>query len=206
MAKYVEARDDMLYGLDRELAEKQAAKYSPQMEQEARAWIEAVIGEPLGDGSFQEVLKSGVALCKLIRTLQPDVIKAPSMMAMPFKQMENIGNFLGACSKLGLQAHDSFQTVDLYEGKNMGAVVNAIHRLGSLAQKRGFEGPTLGVKEADANKREFTEEQMLAAKGTTTFLGKGSHGTPGSEMKTSELLGADIVKTNIETKDKIAGT
>ena len=69
----------------------------------------------------------------------------------------------------------------------------------------GYNGPTLGVKEATANKREFSEAQLLEARGTTTFLGKGSHGTPGSEMKTSELLGAEIVKTNIETKEKIAG-
>ena len=38
-----------------------------------------------------------------------------------------------------------------------------------------------------------------------TFLGKGSHGTPGSEMKTSELLGSEIVKTNIENKSQISG-
>ena len=46
---------------------------------------------------------------------------------------------------------------------------------------------------------------MQQAKAATTFLGKGSHGTPGSEMKTSELLGSEIVKTNIETKKAISG-
>ena len=38
----------------------------------------------------------------------------------------------------------------------------------------GYSGPTLGPKEATANKREFTEAQLQEAKGATTFLGKGS--------------------------------
>ena len=130
------------------------------MEAEAREWIEAVLGEPLASGSFQEALKSGIALCKLVRTIQPDIIGPPSTMSAPFKQMENIGNYLSACTKLGLQAHDSFQTVDLYEGKNMVAVIGQLHRLGSLASARGFAGPSLGVKDATANKREFTEQQV----------------------------------------------
>ncbi|KAJ2398286.1 Protein kinase of the Mitotic Exit Network [Coemansia sp. RSA 2603] len=37
--------------------------------------------------------------------------------------MENIGNFLAAARKLGLKSTDLFQTVDLYEGKNMPRVI-----------------------------------------------------------------------------------
>ena len=39
-------------------------------------------------------------------------------------------------------------------------VINGIHALGRKAQAKGFSGPTLGPKEADKNKREFTEEQL----------------------------------------------
>ena len=88
---------------------------------------------------------------------------------MPFKQMENIGNYLNACAKLGLRAEYSFQTVDLFEDKDMGAVVRQLHAFGRLVQKLpDYTGPTLGVKETDANKREFTEEQLMAAKGAST--------------------------------------
>lgn len=52
-------------------------------------------------------------------------------MNAPFKQMENIGSFLKKASQMGLQAHDLFQTVDLYEAKNMTQVVSCI-----LAVKR----------------------------------------------------------------------
>ena len=197
--RMAETGGKLLYGLDKELAEKAAAKYDPQLEGEARAWIEAMTGEPL-EGALDEALKSGVVLCNLLRAVDANLLKPPSKMAMPFKQMENIGNYLGACSKLGLQAHDSFQTIDLYEGKDMLAVVRQIHALGRLLQKRpGYSGPTLGVKEADANKREFTEEQMLAAKGTTTFLGKGSHGTAGGAMSKVEA-------GRVQVRGNVAGT
>lgn len=35
-----------------------------ELEAEARAWIESVLQRDLGEGSFQEVLKDGTALCE----------------------------------------------------------------------------------------------------------------------------------------------
>ena len=46
---------------------------------------------------------------------------------------ENIGNFLNGCEKLGLRKPDCFMTVDLYEAKNLVAVVDTV-----LALKRKF--------------------------------------------------------------------
>lgn len=47
---------------------------------------------------------------------------------MPFVQMENISHFLRACNSppLNLQAHDIFQTVDLYENKDPAQVLTCI--------------------------------------------------------------------------------
>lgn len=53
-----------LYGLDKELADKQAAKYDDQLESQAKDWIEQVIGEQFPDPDFQTSLKDGVILCK----------------------------------------------------------------------------------------------------------------------------------------------
>ena len=39
-------------------------------------------------------------------------------------------------------------------------VINGLHALGRKAGAKGFKGPTLGPKEAECNKREFTEEQL----------------------------------------------
>ena len=181
MAQY-NVRDDGMYGLDRELAEKAAAKYDPKLEAEARGWVEAVTGEAL-EGDFHAALKSGVALCNLVRVLQPDIIKAPSKMNAPFKQMENIGNYRKACTQLGQKAFDSFQTVDLFEAQNMKAVIVNIHALGSYAQKMGFNGPVLGAKMATANKRDFTDEQLNAGKSAVPVFGKGSHTSAQEDAK-----------------------
>ncbi|XP_022109736.1 myophilin-like [Acanthaster planci] len=152
------------YGMTAELADKTAAKYDPQQEREAQDWIEAVTGERV-QGSFQEGLKSGVILCKLINVLQPGSVKKINESKMAFKMMENIGNFLDACYAYGCPKADLFQTVDLYENQNMPQVINGIHALGRKAQAKGFSGPTLGPKESQGNKREFSEEQMREGRG-----------------------------------------
>ena len=44
--------------------------------------------------------------------------------------MENIGNFLSSCERYGLKKDDMFQTVDLYENRNIGQVLICISALG----------------------------------------------------------------------------
>ena len=48
--------------------------------------------------------------------------------SMPFVQMENISHYLRACQSppIGLQPHDIFQTVDLYEAKDPAQVLQCI--------------------------------------------------------------------------------
>jgi transgelin len=81
---------------------------------------------------------------------------------------ENVSAFLKAATKYGVPDNELFQTVDLFEMKNISQVTLAIHALGRQAQKHNFNGPTLGVKMAEENKREFTEEQLKASEG---FIG-----------------------------------
>merc|ERR1711924_68331 len=128
----------------------------------------------------------GIVLCELVNVLRPGVCKAPSKMNAPFKQMENIGNYLAACTALGMPVNDSFQTVTLYENKDMMQVIVQIHSLGRIAQSIGYVGPTLGVKLAEKNERTFTEQQLVEAASVPTFLGKGSHGTPGGAMSKAD--------------------
>ncbi|CAH1785932.1 unnamed protein product [Owenia fusiformis] len=160
------------YGMTAEISRKIAGKYDEDLEQQARHWIEDVTGESLGEGDaplgldkFQAVLKDGRHLCNLINALRPGSVKKINAGSMAFKLMENINQFLTGCENFGVQKQDLFQTVDLYEKQNMVAVVNAIHALGRAAQKNGYNGPVLGPREAAANKREFSEEQLQAGKG-----------------------------------------
>jgi len=173
----LDANGTPLYGLDKELAAKQAAKYDPAMVDAAKEWIIAILGPVLDPpDDLIAALKSGIVLCDLVNAIQPGICKAPSKMSAPFKQMENIGNYLEACTKLGVPAPANFQTVTLYENQNPMQVITNLHALGAAAFKAGFDGPKLGVKLADANKRDFTEEQLAAGMAQATFLGKGSHG------------------------------
>ncbi|KAJ2551547.1 Protein kinase of the Mitotic Exit Network [Coemansia sp. RSA 1933] len=89
----------------------------------AARFIEAVLGEHVDASRLNESLRDGVVLCRLINTLRPGAVKRINTKTLPFTQMENISNFLAAAQKLGLDSADLFQTVDLYEGKNMPRVV-----------------------------------------------------------------------------------
>lgn len=161
------------YGLDAELARKQALKYDVGMEQEAQGWIEGVIGEGFHGSSFAESLKDGQILCKLVNEIRPNMIRKIGVSKMPFKQMENISNFLKACRGLGVAEHDLFETVDLYEEKDMGVVVTCIHALGRAVQGI-FRGPKLGAKQATKNLRTFQPGQVKDV--GMTKLSMGSYG------------------------------
>jgi len=48
-------------------------------------------------------------------------------------QMENIQLFLNFCESYGVQRTSLFQTVDLFEGRNLPQVLNCIQQLGTEA-------------------------------------------------------------------------
>lgn len=114
--------------------------------------------EVRGSEMLQEKLKDGIVLCKLINTLQPGIIPKINESKQPFKQMENINNFLSACEKYGCKRGDLFQTVSLYEGVNMPEVLNGIFALGRKATQKGAVG--IGPKESEENKRNFSEAKL----------------------------------------------
>jgi hypothetical protein len=101
---------------------------------EATRWIEEVTGQRLS-GDFQSSLKDGVILCKLINKLKPGTIAKINTQRMPFMQMENIAAYIQACRDLGVPDRENFMTVDLFEGKNLGQVVQNII---SLKRLMGF--------------------------------------------------------------------
>lgn len=165
------------FGMSADLARKAAAKYDSQQEANAIEWIEAVLGRNVfggkcGQDHVHEVLKDGTVLVELanaLRSADPSnslgcAVKGNASTA-PFKQMENISNYLSFCSKmLGVEASDCFQTVDLYEKQNMDNVIKQINAVGRKAQAKGLSVRPLGPKEATENKREFTEEQLKEGK------------------------------------------
>lgn len=89
--------------------------------------------------------------------------------------MENVSKFLQASRALGVPECDLFETVDLYEEKDMGLVVRCLDALGRSIQKTVPDfTPQFGVKAATENKRVFNEEQLAGSRGVMSKLMMGS--------------------------------
>jgi len=154
------------YGLSAQVANKIAGKRDPQLEAEVLAWIEAVLGERLAQGNFEDVLRDGTILCKLMNKLSPGIIPKINTQGGQFKMMENINKFQDAAKRYGVQDIDVFQTVDLYERRNIPQVTQCIMSLGRTCYLHPeWQGPFLGPKPAEENKRHFTSEQLRAGEG-----------------------------------------
>ncbi|GAB1598020.1 myophilin-like [Argonauta hians] len=143
-----------------------ASKRNAEKEKEALDWIEAILGEPIDRKKpFEEVLKNGIILCNFINKLLPGSVKKIETKGTGFVLMQNLERFQAALKKYGVPETEVFQTVDLYERKNIPQVVLCIFAIGRVAQTRpDFNGPILGPKMAEENKREFTQEQLDAGK------------------------------------------
>jgi transgelin len=146
------------------------------LEREAQEWIEEITGIQF-EGTFQEALMNGIILCKLMNKLKPgSVPKINDPATMPFKKMENIANAIKALRSLGMKEFEMFGTPDLYDGKNLGQVINSIHALGRLLQTTMPDAPfpKLGIKVVEKNERHFSEEQLRQAKAAVSVLNLGS--------------------------------
>lgn len=77
-------------------------------------------------------------------------------------------------------------------------MLNGILALGRKAQAKGFDGPTLGPREATADKREFSEEQLQEGK-KIIGLQMGSNRGASQAGATPYGLGRQIEKTNLKT-------
>ncbi|XP_072214693.1 LOW QUALITY PROTEIN: transgelin-2-like [Excalfactoria chinensis] len=161
------------YGLSREVQQKIDRQYDPELEQLLVRWMVGQCGGDIpqptpGRDGFQQWLKDGTVLCRLINSLYPrgqaPVAKIqPSSMA--FKQMEQISQFLQAAERYGIAPTDIFQTVDLWEGRNMACVQRGtLMNLGSLAVAKGdglFVGdPNWFPRKSQENRRVFSEGQL----------------------------------------------
>lgn len=165
------------FGLTAELERKKAEKFSAEKANEVMNWLKGVVTHADSNDKdlekmyevktmedVEKILKDGTILCTVINAMYPGSVKKVNKTTMAFKQMENISNFLIACEqKAGCNKTDLFQTVDLYESRNIPGVIDSLLALG----RKGHDIPGIpgiGPKEATQNKREFTDEQLEAGK------------------------------------------
>jgi hypothetical protein len=127
-------------------------KNTKEHEEKVVDWIEQVTKHKASKGGDITSFKDGKTLCALVNAIKPGVAKT-SPLDMPFGHRENIVAFLKAAKSIGVPEHELFDTNDLYESKNIGQVLLCLESLGRAAQKLNFNGPTIGVKLAEANIR-----------------------------------------------------
>ncbi|XP_038656714.1 transgelin-3-like isoform X2 [Scyliorhinus canicula] len=166
------------YGLSLQVQKKIDQKYDQDLEERLVDWIllQCNDGRPgvpelqrpaPGKATFHQWLKDGSVLCHLVNSLSPSdrrPIKKIQTSERAFTQMEQISQFLKALTDYGLTTTDLFQTVDLWEAKNLPAVQQTLMALGgkSIAKDDGFfrGDPSWFPRKAAQNPRTFTEEQM----------------------------------------------
>lgn len=111
----------------------------------------------------------------MINVLQPGSVKNVKTKGSAFQLMENLAAYQKAVKKYGMSDEEIFQTVDLFEARNVKQVAISLMALGRTAQDKGYDGPVLGPKMAHENKREFTEEQIRQGRDAQIGLQAGSN-------------------------------
>ncbi|KAI6654874.1 Muscle-specific protein 20-like isoform X2 [Oopsacas minuta] len=182
-------------GLAADIQQKRFETYPKQDEKRVIQWMEDVLGEEM-DCNFYEWLRDGSVICRLFNEIEDDnenkiPAKHCKASTVLFKQLENIGVFLNACKKYGLSQSDCFVSLDLHELNDLAQVLTTIFALDRKAHKKGWDGPTLSPKEADHNKREFTDKQLRAGAGMIPLQ---SAYLPGASQKGMAAPGSDHYK------------
>jgi len=128
-----------LHSVHKQLA---MAKYDKVLEGVARQWVELVTGQQFKSPSFVDSLRNGVLLCELANSIRPGSCKRVSKSSEPFKMLDNISSFIGACTDLGCARKNLFAPMDLYNAENVMQVINSLIALGRASlHVSTFNGP-----------------------------------------------------------------
>lgn len=123
-----------------------AGKRDTVKDAEAQEWIEALLGEKFpASAAYEDILKDGQVLCRLINKIKPGSVAKVNESGGQFKMMENINNFQKALKAYGVPEQDFFQTVDLFEKKDISQVTNTLFALGRAVSY----SQTINMKVAD---------------------------------------------------------
>jgi len=161
--------------LERQVRAKLASKRDADQEREAQEWIESVLGQKFPAVPYEDALHDGIILCEVMNKLKPGSVPKINRSGGQFKMMENINNFQKAAEEYGLPKIDLFQTIDLYEKKDIATVTSTLFALGRTTYRHSeWTGACLGPKPSEENKREFSDDVIQAGK-TVIGLQAGSN-------------------------------
>lgn len=121
--------------MDEERRKRQAYEYLCHL-QEAREWIEEVIGEKTSEEPLEEALRDGVYLAQIVLSFsQNPRLKIFRDETLQYRHTDNINIFFDFAKQVGLPEIFVFELVDLYEKKNVPKVIYCIHALGHYLSK-----------------------------------------------------------------------
>lgn len=103
-----------------------AGKRDKEQEEEAQQWIETITGEPFAKSNFEDSLRDGILLCKLMNKLRPNLVPKIQLSGGDYKMMDNISQFQRAAIAYGVADVDLFNANDLWEQKNIALVTQTI--------------------------------------------------------------------------------
>lgn len=149
------------------------------------------MGEQYTD--FFDDIRDGVELCKLLNKIKPNLIaeKKFKKSKIVFVARTNIQLFIEGCKKLGIPETDCFETRDLFDQQNLQNVVQTMYAVSAISRKHNFQGPFIGKKYAEQNKRNFSAEVLAKSKSAVPQMAKG-----GIAHETKGMDGYGIVKTD----------
>ena len=165
-----------------------ASAAQPEVEPLVRTWVACVTGSPLPEGPLQPALRSGELLCDLINALKPGIVAKVSRAEVlaafgeskaNAKMRENIGCYVDACAELGLPQRELFTTADLFEEKDMAAVLKNLEGLSRFAHDGidGFVGPFIGKRRQPKKRPPGGGFAQVGSAAPTVVLG-GGRGLP----------------------------
>lgn len=121
---------------------------NPDQEKKVQEFIESVLGiEFPANVAYEDVLYDGILLSKLMNKIKPNSI--PTICEGDDKNQleENVKNFQKALQEYGVPDIDVFQTIDLFEKRDIVKVTNTLFALGRAVWKDpSWHGPELGPR------------------------------------------------------------